>query len=147
MIVVSLVIGMGIFKTPATIAAKSGTPLIFFSAWIIGGIIALFGALTYAEIGQRLPVMGGYYKVFAHCYHPGVGFTINVLILISNAASLALNIPKTPHSSLSLSIYEGKPPFQILNKVSILILKVSSKINESPPTSPITLTFILFFVA
>ena len=90
MIVVSLVIGMGIFKTPATIAAKAGTPLIFFSAWMIGGIIALFGALTYAEIGQRLPVMGGYYKVFAHCYHPGVGFTINVLILISNAASLAV---------------------------------------------------------
>jgi len=90
MIVVSLVIGMGIFKTPATIAAKSGTPLIFFSAWTIGGIIALFGALTYAEIGQRLPVMGGYYKVFAHCYHPAIGFTINVLILISNAASLAV---------------------------------------------------------
>ena len=61
MIVVSLVIGMGIFKTPATIAATSGTPLIFFSAWFIGGLIALFGALTYAEIGQRLPVMGGYY--------------------------------------------------------------------------------------
>jgi APA family basic amino acid/polyamine antiporter len=90
MIVVSLVIGMGIFKTPATIAAKSGTPTIFFAAWIIGGIIALFGALTYAEIGQRLPVIGGYYKVFAHCYHPGVGFTINILILISNAASLAV---------------------------------------------------------
>lgn len=90
MIVVSLVIGMGIFKTPATIAAKSGTPVLFFSAWLIGGVIALFGALTYAEIGQRLPVMGGYYKVFAHCYHPGVGFTINVLILISNAASLAV---------------------------------------------------------
>jgi APA family basic amino acid/polyamine antiporter len=90
MIVVSLVIGMGIFKTPATIAAKSGTELIFFTAWIIGGVIALFGALTYAEIGQRLPVMGGYYKVFAHCYHPGVGFTINILILISNAASLAV---------------------------------------------------------
>lgn len=90
MIVVSLVIGMGIFKTPATIAAKSGTPFIFFSAWMIGGVIALFGALTYAEIGQRLPVMGGYYKVFAHCYHPGVGFTINILILISNAASLAV---------------------------------------------------------
>jgi APA family basic amino acid/polyamine antiporter len=90
MIVVSLVIGMGIFKTPATIAAKSGTTLIFFSAWIIGGVIALFGALTYAEIGQRLPVMGGYYKVFAHCYHPSIGFTINVLILISNAASLAV---------------------------------------------------------
>ncbi len=90
MIVVSLVIGMGIFKTPATIAAKSGTPTIFFIAWIIGGFVALCGALTYAEIGQRLPVMGGYYKIFAHCYHPAIGFTVNVLILVSNAASLAV---------------------------------------------------------
>jgi APA family basic amino acid/polyamine antiporter len=90
MIVISLVIGMGIFKTPATIAAKSGTETIFFSAWLIGGLVALCGALTYAEIGQRLPVVGGYYKVFAHAYHPSIGFTVNALILISNAASLAV---------------------------------------------------------
>jgi APA family basic amino acid/polyamine antiporter len=90
MIVVSLVIGMGIFKTPATIAAKAGTPTIFFAAWIVGGLIALCGALTYAEIGLRLPITGGYYKVFAYCYHPAIGFTVNVLILISNAASLAV---------------------------------------------------------
>ncbi len=90
MIVVSLVIGMGIFKTPATIAAKAGTPTIFFAAWAIGGIIALFGALVYAEIGLRLPSVGGYYSVFAQCYHPSVGFTVNVLILISNAASISV---------------------------------------------------------
>ena len=90
MIVVSLIIGMGIFKTPATVAAKSGIEFIFFAAWIIGGIITLLGALIYAEIGQRLPAMGGYYKIFSYCYHPAIGFTINVLILISNAASLAV---------------------------------------------------------
>ena len=90
MIVISLVIGMGIFKTPATIAAKAGTPTIFFAAWTIGGIIALFGALIYAEIGLRLPSVGGYYNVFAECYHPSVGFTVNVLILISNAASISV---------------------------------------------------------
>lgn len=89
-IVVSLIIGMGIFKTPATIAAKSGTEFIFFSAWIIAGIFALLGALIYAEIGQRLPAMGGYYKVFSHCYHPSIGFAINILILVSNAATLAV---------------------------------------------------------
>lgn len=90
MIVVSLIIGMGIFKTPSTIAAKSGTETIFFAAWIIGGIVSLFGALTYAEIGQRLPAVGGYYRIFAHCYHPSVGFTVNILILISNAASMGV---------------------------------------------------------
>jgi len=90
MIVISLVIGMGIFKTPATIAAKAGIESIFFSAWIIGGLIALIGALVYAELGTRLPSIGGYYQILATCFHPSVGFTVNVLILISNAASIAV---------------------------------------------------------
>lgn len=89
-IVVSLVIGMGIFGTPSKVAATSGSISIFFAVWIAGGVVALCGALIYAEIGLRLPVMGGYYKVFAACYHPAVGFTVNLLILISNAASLAV---------------------------------------------------------
>lgn len=90
LIVVSLVIGMGIFRNPASVAATSGTISIFFLLWVAGGLIALFGALTYAEIGQRLPAMGGYYKIFAHCYHPSIGFSVNAIILISNAASLAI---------------------------------------------------------
>lgn len=90
LIVVSLVIGMGIFRNPASVAATSGTSSIFFMLWIAGGVIALCGALTYAEIGQRLPAIGGYYKVFAECYHPSVGFSVNAIILISNAASLAV---------------------------------------------------------
>ena len=53
MIVVSFVIGMGIFRTPANVAAASPTPLIFFIAWIAGGIVAFCGALTYDEIGSR----------------------------------------------------------------------------------------------
>ncbi|MGN6399094.1 MAG: APC family permease [Flavisolibacter sp.] len=52
-------------------------------------MIALCGALTYAEIGSRFPVTGGYYKVFAECYHPSIAFAINCIILISNAASMA----------------------------------------------------------
>ncbi len=87
MIVVSLVIGMGIFRTPANVAAASPTPFIFFVAWIAGGLVALCGALTYAEIGSRLPVMGGYYKVFSYAYHPSIAFAINCIILVSNAAS------------------------------------------------------------
>ncbi len=87
MIVVSLVIGMGIFRTPANVAAASPTPLIFFIAWVAGGLVALCGALTYAEIGSRLPVMGGYYKVFSYAYHPSIAFAINCIILVSNAAS------------------------------------------------------------
>ena len=89
MIVVGLVIGMGIFRTAATSAKDALAPSVYFSAWIVGGLVALCGALTYAEIGSRYPVTGGYYKVFAQAYHPSVAFAINCLILVSNAASLS----------------------------------------------------------
>ncbi len=89
MIVVGLVIGMGIFRTSSDAANASITPPVFFIAWVAGGLIALCGALTYAEIGSRFPVTGGYYKVFAECYHPSIAFAINCIILISNAASVA----------------------------------------------------------
>jgi APA family basic amino acid/polyamine antiporter len=89
MIVVSLVIGMGIFRTPANVAAAVPSPIVFFAAWFAGGIVALCGALTYAEIGSRFPVTGAYYKIFSYCYHPSVAFGINCIILVSNAASLA----------------------------------------------------------
>lgn len=89
MIMVSFVIGMGIFRTPANVAAASPTPAIFYAAWIAGGLIALCGALTYAEIGSRYPVTGGYYKIFSYAYHPSIAFGVNCIILISNAASLA----------------------------------------------------------
>ena len=53
MIVVSLVIGMGIFRTPVVAAARAGTPTVFFLAWGIGGIIALCG-VAIAAIGATL---------------------------------------------------------------------------------------------
>ena len=89
MIMVTLVIGMGIFRTPANVAASSPNPAVFFGAWIAGGVIAICGALTYAEIGSRFPVTGGYYRIFSYAYHPSVAFGVNCIILISNAASLA----------------------------------------------------------
>lgn len=89
MIVIGLVIGMGIFRTAATSAQDAITPTVYFSAWLVGGFVALCGALTYAEIGSRFPATGGYYKIFAQAYHPSIAFAINCLILVSNAASLS----------------------------------------------------------
>lgn len=88
-IVVSLVIGMGIFRSSYDVAREAHTPFVFFGAWLFGGVIALFGALTFAEIGSRYPVTGGFYKVFSYCYHPALAFMINCIIIISNAASVS----------------------------------------------------------
>ncbi len=80
---------MGIFRTPVEVAQKAELPSILFVAWILGAVISLFGALTFAEIGSRYPVAGGFYRIFSHCYHPGFAFMVNWMTVISNAASTA----------------------------------------------------------
>ena len=88
-IVISLVVGMGIFRTPAEVAANAGTPTVFYLAWIAGCLVSLCGALTFAEIGSRFPAAGGFYKIFSHCYSPRFAFMVNWITVISNAASVA----------------------------------------------------------
>jgi APA family basic amino acid/polyamine antiporter len=88
-VVISLVIGMGIFQTPAQVAGYSGSSLIFFLAWAVGALISYFGALTFAEIGSRYPATGGFYKLFSFCYSPVFAFMVNWITVISNAASTA----------------------------------------------------------
>ncbi|RPE13135.1 amino acid permease [Chitinophaga lutea] len=89
MIVVGLVIGMGIFRTPISVARETGTPVLFYTVWVLGGLVTLCGALTYAEIGSRFPVAGGFYKVLSYGFHPAYSFMINWTLVISNAASVA----------------------------------------------------------
>lgn len=88
-IVISLVIGMGIFRTPSEVAMNAGSIEIFFLAWVSGAIISFFGALTFAEIGSRYPTTGGFYKIFSFCYSPVFAFMVNWITVISNAASTA----------------------------------------------------------
>jgi len=90
MVTVSLVIGMGIFRTPVEVANKAGTPTVLFAAWIVGAVVSLFGALTFAEIGSRYHVTGGFYRIFSHCYHPAFAFMVNWMTVISNAGSTAI---------------------------------------------------------
>src|SRR6266571_9556921 len=58
-------IGMGILRTPGEIAAQLPTPRLFIGVWILGGVYALLGAVTVAELGAMIPRSGGWY-VFVH---------------------------------------------------------------------------------
>jgi len=77
MIVVSLVIGIGIFRTPAVVAARADSSAGVLLVWALGGLVSLIGALTFAEIGSRHPRAGGMYRVVADCYHPALAFLLN----------------------------------------------------------------------
>ncbi|MBS0375379.1 MAG: APC family permease [Proteobacteria bacterium] len=89
MVVFSLVVGIGIFRTPAIVAAAAQSTALFFGAWTIAGLVALVGALTFAEIGSRFPRAGGYYRVVAECYDPRLAFMLNWAQALLQGASTA----------------------------------------------------------
>src|SRR5437879_13221516 len=60
-VLVGSTIGSGIFRTPARIAAYVPAPIPMFGVWVLGGLLALCGALTYAELAAPYPRAGGVY--------------------------------------------------------------------------------------
>ncbi|HVS81302.1 MAG TPA: APC family permease [Pyrinomonadaceae bacterium] len=58
-------IGMGILRTPGEVAARLPTPKLFIGVWILGGVYALLGTISVAELGAMIPRSGGWY-VFVH---------------------------------------------------------------------------------
>jgi APA family basic amino acid/polyamine antiporter len=73
-IVVGTMIGTGIFLKPAEMAADAGSVVIVFAAWIAGGILSLFGALAFAELGAAIPEAGGEYAYLRRGFGPVWGF-------------------------------------------------------------------------
>ncbi|HTW63518.1 MAG TPA: amino acid permease [Bryobacteraceae bacterium] len=69
-IVVGTVIGSGIFLVPSTMAHNVGSPFKVFIVWIAGGLLSLFGALSYAELAAALPEAGGEYVYLREAYGP-----------------------------------------------------------------------------
>jgi len=69
-IVVSNVIGSGIFTTSGFLARDLGNPSLLLGAWVLGGILALAGALTYGELGARIPKAGGEYVFLRESFGP-----------------------------------------------------------------------------
>src|SRR5687767_9400987 len=67
-------IGTGVFTSTGFQAASLKDPWTILLCWIIGGVVALCGAATYAELGSMLPKAGGEYVYLREAYHPAVGF-------------------------------------------------------------------------
>ena len=73
-IVIANMIGAGIFTTSGLLMGSLGNPWLLIILWITGGIIALCGALSYAELGAAMPKAGGEYYFLSRLYSPVFGF-------------------------------------------------------------------------
>lgn len=73
-VVVGTIIGSGIFLVPAEMMQAVGSARLVYLAWVIGGLLSFFGALTYAELGAMKPQAGGEYVYVRDAYGPLGGF-------------------------------------------------------------------------
>ena len=67
-IVVGTIIGSGIFLVPEEMMRAVGSARLVYLAWIVGGLLTLFGAMTYAELGAMMPQAGGEYVFLRKAY-------------------------------------------------------------------------------
>lgn len=89
-IVVGTVIGSGIFLVPKAMIAEVGSPEMVVAVWVFGGILTLFGALTYAELAAALPEAGGEYAYLREAYGPFLGFVYGwTQTWVAKSASIA----------------------------------------------------------
>jgi len=73
-VLISNVIGGGIFTTTGFLARDLGDPELILSLWLVGAFLALAGAMSYSELGASLPYVGGDYLYLRHAYGPLAAF-------------------------------------------------------------------------
>ena len=73
-VVVANMIGTGVFTSLGYQLVDIQSGFVLLLLWVVGGITALCGALTYAELGSALPRSGGEYNFLSEIYHPAAGF-------------------------------------------------------------------------
>ncbi|HEY3380885.1 MAG TPA: amino acid permease [Vicinamibacterales bacterium] len=89
MIAIGGTIGSGIFLTPALIAHALQSPFLIIAVWLVGGLMALSGALTFAELAALMPRAGGQYVYLKEAYGDLVGFLFGwAYFLVCNAGGL-----------------------------------------------------------
>lgn len=89
-IVVGTMIGSGIFLVPHQMILHVGAPGVVFVAWVFGGLLSLFGALTYAELSAAMPEAGGEYVYLREAYGPLWGFLYGwTQLMVAKSGSIA----------------------------------------------------------
>lgn len=90
-LVMANMIGTGVFTSLGFQVAALPSPFLIVVLWAIGGLVALCGALSYAELAAALPRSGGEYNFLARVYHPALGFMGGFIsVVVGFAAPIAL---------------------------------------------------------
>lgn len=118
-VVIANMIGTGVFTSLGYQIIDIKSTFVLLMLWLVGGIAALCGALTYAELAARLPRSGGEYNFLSQLYHPSVGFVSGwVSLTVGFAAPTAL-------AAMTFAAYlDSAVTFIELNRMALALLLV-----------------------
>jgi len=131
-VLVGSTIGGGIFRTPAVIAGRVPEPVSMLVVWVLGGLLALCGALTYAELAAMFPRSGGVYVYVREGFGrlPAFLFGWSELLLIRASALGAIATPFAEYLLRSLGLDPTRPPYDgAVHWVAALAIVLTATLN------------------
>jgi hypothetical protein len=137
MMVMGGIVGAGVFMNPYVVAQRLHTPVLILAAWMAGGAIAIAGSFIYAELGARIPKVGGQYVYLREALHPVFGFLYGwALLLIIQTGGMAavavtfaryfLELTHLPVSERTIVI----ATLALLTAINCLGVKVGSRVQS-----------------
>lgn len=131
-IVVANMIGAGIFTTSGLLMEELGNPLLMLGLWLLGGLVAFAGAMSYGELGATYPEAGGEYVFLSKLFHPSLGFLSGWVSFIvgfsAPIAASAIGISEYLMRTVSLEISDFQ--LQLLKKsISVVIILIFTAIH------------------
>ncbi len=143
MVVIGGIIGTGIFVNGYLVARALDTPPLVLAAWVAGGVVAIVGALAYAELGQQQPEAGGPYVYLRDAWHPAVGFLYgwSLLLMIETGAMAAVALNFARYASRLV----GQPETALvpIAIVAIVLLTVINFIGIKPGSRVVNASVVL----
>jgi basic amino acid/polyamine antiporter, APA family len=125
-IVVGTTIGSGIFLTPGNVLRNAGSGGVALTVWVIGGILSLLGALTFAELGAAKPDAGGLYVYLRDAFGAAIaflfGWTMLLVIGSGSLATLAAAFPRYVEVFVELPVWGERA-------VSVAMIALVAAIN------------------
>jgi APA family basic amino acid/polyamine antiporter len=137
-IVIANMIGAGIFTTSGLLMQDLHNPIIMIALWIVGGAIAICGALSYGELGAAIPRAGGEYAFLSRLYHPTLGFLsgwISFFVgfsapIAASAIGFVAYMTRAFPEILHLGVFESSVEAMILRKFyAICVIAIFTAIH------------------
>ncbi|MGE5107326.1 MAG: amino acid permease, partial [Sphingobacteriales bacterium] len=118
-IVIGSIIGSNIFMKPATMAAQLGSPYMIIIVWLVAGIVSMFGAMAYAELGTMFPETGGQYVYLRYAFGDFIAYLYGwgSIAVINTAAIAAAGFVCASYAGYFIPL----PHFSIATEHSIVL--------------------------